>query len=124
MKIYRQVFIFLFVGVTSAIVDVGGLFILNNIFLIPSYTSITIAYFISLMYNYLAHTLFTFQSNVNISNIFRFIILVIFNYSLTILIVFILTVWLFLSVIWAKVVSLPIIAFSTFMLSKYWVYKK
>ncbi|QPB43161.1 GtrA family protein [Rodentibacter haemolyticus] len=119
----KQVLIFLFVGSTSAILDVLGLFILSKVLLVDNYLSVIIAYLLGLAYNYVCHTYLTFNNKMNFNNILKFLSLVIFNYLLTVLLIYIIHDLLGVDLIIAKILTLPAIAISTFSISKYWVYR-
>lgn len=121
---YKQFIIFLFVGGSSALVDIGSLYLFSKIILWNNELSISLAFILGLVFNYFSHTYFTFQNKASVGNLMKYLILVLLNYINTILLIYLLTELLDIDIIVAKVITLPIIAVTTFVISKIWVYKK
>lgn len=115
--------IFCLVGVVSAVVDLSVLYILNNIFVETLFLSVTLAFLAGLAANYILHTKITFGSKASTSNARKFLCVVAFNYLLTLAVIKFGVDFAGLDVIVSKMISLPIVAVSGFVLSKYWVYK-
>ncbi|MBN6071050.1 GtrA family protein [Aggregatibacter actinomycetemcomitans] len=115
--------IFLFVGSSSALVDIGCLYLFSKILLWNNELSISLAFILGLVFNYFSHTYFTFQEKANVGNLVRYLILVLLNYINTIVLMYFLTELLHIDIIVAKVITLPFIAVNTFVISKVWVYK-
>ena len=107
--------IFCLVGVVSAVVDLSVLYILNNIIVETLIISVTLAFIAGLAANYILHT--------NITNATKFLFVVAFNYLLTLAVIKFGVDFASFGVIVSKIISLPIVAISGFILSKYWVYK-
>lgn len=120
---HKQFVIFLFVGGSSALVDIGSLYLFNKILLWNNELSISLAFILGLVFNYFSHTYFTFQDKASIGNLIKYLILVLFNYINTIILMYLLTEFLDIDIIVAKVITLPVIAVTTFIISKIWVYK-
>lgn len=120
---HKQFIIFLFVGGSSALVDIGSLYLFNKILLWNNELSISLAFILGLVFNYFAHTYFTFQNKASVVNLIKYLILVLLNYINTIVLMYLLTEFLHIDIIIAKVITLPIIAITTFVISKIWVYK-
>ena len=120
---HKQFVIFLFVGGSSALVDIGSLYLFNKILLWNNELSISLAFILGLVFNYFSHTYFTFQDKASIGNLIKYLILVLFNYINTIILMYLLTEFLDIDIIIAKVITLPVIAVTTFIISKIWVYK-
>lgn len=117
-------FVFCLVGGTSAIVDISSLYCLSNVLDISDFVSISISYLLGLIVNYYLHTYFTFKKSASKSNLIKFIIVVCINYIITISLVSILVNVLLVGLILSKVITLPIIAVTGFLLSKLWVYNE
>jgi putative flippase GtrA len=115
--------IFCLVGVVSAVVDLSVLYILNNIFVETVIISVTLAFLVGLAANYILHTNITFCSKASTTNATKFLCVVAFNYLLTLAVINFGVDSAGLGVIVSKIISLPIVAISGFILSKYWVYK-
>lgn len=115
--------IFCLVGVVSAVVDLSVLYILNNIFVETLIISVTLAFIAGLVANYILHTNITFRTKVSTINAIKFSIVVVLNYFLTLAVIKFCVDFASFGVILSKVISLPIVAVSGFVLSKYWVYK-
>ena len=117
-----KIIICLCVGVGSAIVDISVLYLLNEVVNIPSTLSISIAFISGLIFNYICHTYFTFGKSATKGNFIKYLVVVIINYLLTLTLVNF-QLALGFSIILAKIITLPIIAIITFILSNKWVYK-
>jgi len=115
--------IFCLVGVVSAVVDLSVLYILNNIFVETIIISVTLAFLAGLVANYILHTNITFSSKASTTNATKFLCVVVINYLLTLTVIKLGVDFAGLDVIVSKIISLPIVAVSGFVLSKYWVYK-
>lgn len=118
----RKIFVFLLVGGGSAIIDIGTLYVLAKILLINNSLSISIAFFCGLIFNYFCHTYFTFNKSANTGNLVKYLIVVLVNYLVTISLIQLLQI-LSIDIVIAKVITLPIVAIITFLLSNKWVYK-
>ncbi|HHQ4804307.1 GtrA family protein [Aeromonas veronii] len=115
--------IFCLVGVVSAVVDLSVLYILNNIIVETLIISVTLAFIAGLAANYILHTNITFRSKASTTNATKFLFVVAFNYLLTLAVIKFGVDFASFGVIVSKIISLPIVAISGFILSKYWVYK-
>ena len=120
---YKQILVFLFVGGNSALIDVGSLYLFSKMLDWNNELSVTIAFLLGLVFNYFAHTHFTFQKKVGVVNLTKYLILVLINYLNTLFLIYVLNEWLSVDIVIAKVITLPIIAITTFVISKIWVYK-
>ncbi|CCN70289.1 GtrA family protein [Vibrio nigripulchritudo] len=124
VSLIKTFILFCFSGGTSAIVDLGTLYLLIEYTDIKNYVSISIAFLIGLAVNYYLHTYLTFKSSASKGNFIRFMIAVLVNYLLMLLIIEFCMIVIGLSIMWAKFISLPIIALNGFILSKLWVYNE
>ncbi|AUI67105.1 MULTISPECIES: GtrA family protein [Glaesserella] len=118
----KRIIIFLFVGIGSALIDIGVLYVLNKNVVWENSLSISIAFICGLIFNYLCHTYFTFEKHATKSNAFKYLIVVLINYVLTLWVIK-LQIQFGVDIILAKVITLPIVAAVTFILSNKWVYK-
>lgn len=118
----KKIIIFLFVGCSSALIDVGALYILSKLLLVSEGLSVSVAFTAGLIFNYLCHTYLTFNKSVTQSNIIKYLIVVLINYLLTLGLIKIQTQFN-IDIVIAKIITLPIVAMVTFILSNKWVYK-
>ncbi len=123
IKRYIPIIIFLFIGVTSAIIDVGSLYILKKFFSLGDIIAISIAFLLGLIFNYICNTYLTFKSRISKERFIRYLILVIINYLITLFLINILIELFTVNIILAKIISLPIIVVISYSVSKSWVYK-
>lgn len=118
----RKIIIFLFVGAGSALIDIGILYLLNKIAMYNKELSISVAFISGLIFNYLCHTYLTFNKSVTQYNIIKYLIVVLVNYLLTLGLIKI-QMQFDVDIVIAKIITLPIVAMVTFILSNKWVYK-
>lgn len=128
MKIYtsraffsRQFILFVVGGVFSALVDVGSMVLMLHAE-IDALCAATFGFALGLAVNYLFHVRITFASRNTLSAASRFIIIVLANYVITLVFVFV-AQFLDVSVIGAKIASLPVVAINGFLFSKFWVFR-
>lgn len=113
--------VYVIVGSLSAIIDLTALHILITLD-ITQWLAVSVAFITGFVFNVKAHALFTFASPLTSKSALKFTAVVAVNYLLTLLIVESLTA-LSCSLMTAKVVSLPIIAVSGFLLGRHWAFK-
>jgi putative flippase GtrA len=113
--------VYVLVGCVSATIDLISLWVLIGLNT-PQWLAVALAFIAGFVFNAWAHALFTFEASLNHQTGTRFAAVVGINYLLTLLIIETLTAFS-LSLIAAKVLALPIIAASGFLLSKYWAFK-
>ncbi len=119
--ISRRFLKFIVVGVFCALIDIGlmRLFIwLNLHYLLAA----SLGFFVGLVANFLMHTHVTFGAKYSHGTLARFISVVLINYFLTMLMVYLSQVVLNMPIL-GKLISLPLVAGNGFILSKNWVYK-
>lgn len=117
----RQFFIYVIVGVLSALIDIGTMQAL--LWLDFDYRlAVSVAFAIGLTFNYLCHERVTFRAKRSAGTIVRYGILVLANYGLTLLCVH-LSVTHLDSVLVGKLVSLPLVAVNGFLWGRYWVFR-
>ena len=113
--------VYVLVGCVSATIDLVSLWLLIGLHM-KQWLAVTLAFMAGFVFNAWAHSLFTFKAPLTKHTGTRFAAVVGVNYLLTLLIIETLTAFS-LSLIAAKVLALPIIAASGFLLSKYWAFK-
>ena len=113
--------VYVLVGCVSATIDLASLWVLIGLNT-PHWLAVTLAFIAGFVFNAWAHALFTFEAPLTQQIGIRFTAVVGVNYLLTLLIIQTLTAFS-LSLIAAKVVALPIIAASGFLLSKHWAFR-
>ena len=121
MRLSWQFATFTAVGLLSAFVDLGALFIFIQFGLSP-YLGITAAFICGLCINLWFHKRFTFTSKLMEENAIRFFLLVGMNYGLTLGVIFFFQ-QLGQTYIVGKVISLPLVAINGFLWSKHWVFR-
>ena len=113
--------VYALVGAISAAIDLFTLSALIEVGL-KQLPAVTIAFAAGFIFNIKAHSLFTFDSPLNRKSGIRFTAAVAINYLLTVVIIETLSnfsVGLFS----AKLVSLPIIAVTGYLLGRHWAFK-
>lgn len=120
----RSFIVFCFVGGVSAIVDVFSLILLSKCLATNGNISITVAFLLGLLVNYVLHTYFTFKSTPTKSNLAKFMIVVAVNYFLTILLINTIINFTDVDIVIAKIITLPVIAIIGYLTSKIWVYNE
>ena len=113
--------VYVIVGSVSAIIDLLTLKILLDLNA-PQWPAVTISFIAGFVFNLKYHSLFTFVSPLTRKSIVRFTTVVGVNYLLMLAIVKTLSNFSF-TIITAKVVSLPIIALSGYLLGRHWAFK-
>lgn len=111
------------VGLASALIDVGGLKVLSEFYHVADLYAITIAYIMGMLCNYALHNILTFNVKMSKRSFVRYLIVVVFNYILSLLLISLLQIT-GISLILSKVITLPVISITGFILSKKWIYAK
>ena len=119
--VLRQAITYLGVGLLTAGVDVGLVFVFLK-FNFQVLTSVSIGYIAGVLFNFLTQAIVTFNSNISGKKLLKYLTVVAINYFLTIIIVLIFKK-LTCGPMIGKIFSLPIIAIIGFYLSKKWIYK-
>lgn len=116
----HQFAIFCLVGLISAGIDLAGLE--GLIWLgAPVYLSVTAGFLLGLVANLLLHARLTFSTPLTATNTTRFGVVVLLNYTLTLLSVSV-SVALLGHHLPGKLLALPLVALVGFKLSKHWVF--
>ena len=82
----------------------------------------TLGFFVGLVANFLLHTHITFVADYSHGVLARFVSVVLINYCITLSMVYLFQMVVNLPLL-GKLISLPLVAFNGFLLSKNWVYK-
>lgn len=121
MKGMNQFVVFILVGVTCAVIDVGLMKLLSIMGLYYMYAA-TVGFAAGLAANFALHTMLTFKASYSHTKLARFMAVVLVNYLITMACVSAFHHWFDMPVL-GKVISLPLVAVNGFLLSKHWVYK-
>lgn len=113
--------VYVIVGSLSAIIDLAALNILLRLET-TQWLAVSVAFVAGFVFNVKAHALFTFASPLTSKSALKFTAVVAVNYLLTLLIIEALTAFS-CSLMTAKVVSLPIIAVTGYILGRHWAFK-
>ncbi len=112
---------YVIVGSLSAIIDLTILNILISLD-ITQLLAVSVGFIAGFVFNVKAHALFTFESSLTSKSALKFTAVVAVNYLQTLLIIESLTAFS-CTLMTAKVLSLPIIAVSGYLLSMHWAFK-
>lgn len=117
---YRQVLMFLLVGSSSALIDLG-LFqlMLYNGASVRAATSL--AFLTGLAFNFVCHARYTFTSSMDARTLLRFLCVVALNYLVTLALVSA-AVALGAAPVAGKLVALLIVPFNSYFLGKHWIF--
>ena len=116
----RQFIVYVCVGVLTALTDVGIMIYLTHQGLNPL-LSASVAFFFAVSVNYTCHTYVTFKSKFALRNLGKYLVVLMICYLLTLAAVWVATI-LLVSPTLGKIVSLPFVAVSGYLLSKHWIY--
>jgi putative flippase GtrA len=120
--ISRQFLVFLAVGFTSAVIDVGVMQLLIKSG-VHYGLSTSLGFSISLIFNFFCQARITFKAVNSFATVVRFGCLVGMNYIITMSFV-IFSQYFFGEALFGKVLSLPVIAVNSFLWSRYWVFSQ
>lgn len=121
----KQFFRFIIVGMLAAIVDLGTLKLLEITTTLNKYLIVTISYSLGLICNFVLSKNFTFQAQGNSYKQFVFFTAVsLLNLMLTMIIIFILTNYLSLSLFYSRIGSLVITTPIVFLINKFLTFSK
>lgn len=121
MIISRRFSVFIAVGISCALIDVGLMQLLIWFGVNYLYAA-TMGFFLGLMINFLLHTHVTFSATYSHTILVRFAGVVLLNYFVTLLIIYLFQAFLGLPLL-GKSISLLFVAINGYLLSKNWVYK-
>lgn len=119
--IVRQLSVYIMVGIISALIDVGLMQIML-FFGIHYLVAATFGFIVGLLVNFFLHSRITFKGDYAHSMFARYMVVVFFNYALTLSVVQVFNSLLDMPIL-GKILSLPLVAINGFFLSKYWIYK-
>lgn len=118
---WRQIAVYLLVGVLSAVTDIG----LMQLLLWAGsghVAAVSSGFAAGLVFNYVAHLRYTFSSRHSLATLVRFGVLLALNYGVTLLCVEA-SLALLDDVLSGKLVSLPLVAANGFVLGRHWVFQ-
>lgn len=112
---------FLGVGGLCALVDVGLMWLLIGLDF-HYFFAASLSFGLGLALNFFLHSRLTFGVNYSHQILFRFLVVVLINYFLTLAVVVVFQEILG-EPVWGKLVSLPLVAVNGFLWSKHWVFR-
>jgi putative flippase GtrA len=113
--------VYVIVGSISTIIDIATLSILISLNT-TQLLAVTVAFIAGFAFNVKAHAFFTFANPLTCKSALKFTAVAATNYLLTLLIIETLTAFS-CTLMTSKVVSLPIIAISGYLLGRHWAFK-
>lgn len=117
----RQFAVYLGVGITCAVIDIGLMQFLT--WLGAHYMLATTAGFAAgLVVNFLLHAHVTFSVGYSHGALMRYMVVVLANYVLTLAAVSLFHAWLDMALL-GKILSLPLVAVNGYLLGKHWIYR-
>jgi len=120
--IARQFLVYVIVGVLSAVLDIGTMqLLLAAGFGYP--LAVSAGFVVGLLFNYVTHQRVTFKAKHSFRSVWRFAVLLLLNYALTLGCVEV-GVQVLDSVLAGKLLSLPLVALNGFVLGRYWVFAR
>jgi len=117
---------YILVGGSSAVVSFVSFLILQRELAHFNYQiPVTLSYIIAITFRFFCNRHITFKSTDSYlaSQVFRYLVMILINYILTIVTVHAVVQWFFLSPSLGMITSIVVTAFTGFALSKFWVYK-
>lgn len=110
------------VGFLTSIIDIIVFYLLMK-FGLETYTSLTIAFLVSLLFNLSGHNYFTFGCAISFKKVQNYLAVVLFNYFTTVFLVFSFQN-LNISTFAGKIFSIPICTIFGYILCKRWIFSK
>ena len=112
------------IGLFTVSIYISSLWFLNSYADFNYILSVSLAYFLSSIFHFFANKRFTFinLNDLNLLQIFRYIILLILNYIITILVVNVAVEIMHYSVFISVIISLFFTIISGYLLGKYWIF--
>jgi putative flippase GtrA len=118
----KQMIRFVRVGLLVSAIDVGVTWALSA--LGARYLAVSAGFAAGLLASYLLHALVTFSTPLEpVRQVPKFIVLVCVNYLETIGIVYMVVNWSGFSLMTGKIISLPMVALTSYVFSAEWVFK-
>ncbi len=121
----RSIASFLTVGALSAIVYFSVFSLLWKVLEVNYNIAITIAYILSVIFHFNANRYFTFKSHGKkiLQHLIKYFIMLLFNYAVTLVIVYIIVEHLYLSPYLGIVISIGTTMNTGYLLSRYWIFQ-
>jgi putative flippase GtrA len=124
LKKHFNFLVYVLVGVVSAVSDICSLYVASKVFNWNLALSVTIGFIVGLVVNYVLHSNITFKRKMEFVTFIKYLLVVAFNYILTLVLIQLLVSGLDLGLILSKIITLPVIAAVGYILSKAWIYQK
>lgn len=124
LKKHFNFLVYVLVGVVSAVSDICSLYVASKVLNWNLALSVTIGFIVGLVVNYVLHSIITFKRKMEFVTFIKYLLVVAFNYILTLVLIQLLVSGLDLGLILSKIITLPVIAAVGYILSKAWIYQK
>jgi putative flippase GtrA len=121
MVLKPRFMVFVLVGVACAAIDVGLMVFLRWVGL-HYLLATSLGFVAGFAVNFLLHSRITFRAQYTHGTLFRFMVVVVVNFLLSIFMVFVFQEWMN-AALWGKLLSLPLVSVNGFFLSKHWVFR-
>lgn len=118
----RQFLVYITGGFISASIDIGVLQLMMSMGMGPLFAA-TVGFFSGLSLNFIFHVHLTFKSTMSVRAFIHYLVVVGFNYLITILFIYVSFSILQQGVLPGKILSLPVIAANGYLLGKFWIFK-
>lgn len=113
--------VYVLVGVTCAVIDVGLMELLRGLGL-HYLLATSLGFLAGFVINFLLHSRITFSAAYTHAQLLRFMMVVLLNFLISMCIVFAFQEWLNAALL-GKLLSLPLVAVNGFFLGKHWVFR-
>jgi len=124
LKKHFNFLVYVLVGVVSAVSDICSLYVASKVLNWNLALSVTIGFIVGIIVNYVLHSIITFKRKMEFVTFIKYLLVVAFNYMLTLVLIQLLVSGLDLGLILSKIITLPVIAAVGYILSKAWIYQK
>lgn len=117
-----KIFRFVVIGVITAGFDVGVFYVTMKL-TASIILSTTLSFIVAVGVNYFGHSLFTFRSGIGAGNLSRYIVVLVFQYCLSLLLITMFS-WMLGNALVGKLISMAIIVPLSFLLSNIYVFTR
>jgi len=117
-----KIFRFVLIGTITAGFDVGVFYVTMKL-TESIFISTTLSFIVAVGVNYFGHSLFTFRSGIGAGNLSRYIVVLVFQYCLSLLLIATFS-WMLGNALVGKLISIAIIVPLSFLLSNIYVFTR
>ena len=117
----QKILIFIAVGLLTSGLDLIIFYTMLNFFGLGVLSSNSVSYGINLAVNYYLHSIYTFRTQITLTRLFRFCLVVALNYIIASPILFV-GQHTPIGIIYWKIVSMAVVAWTGFWLGKKWTF--